>query len=129
MGCGYDCQTHRYVAHISIPVRIIPCWIDGVLMIDYGYDIECLPNFFSLIATRVEDNASWRFVITPWLNQGKELNLFLTQLKETDGRMVGYNNLGYDYPMVHLIMSHQGMVNNEMLYSKSQVEEMTLLAQ
>ena len=87
---------------------------------DYGYDIECLPNFFSIIITRITDRSSWRFIITPWCNQGKELNMFLTHLRNSNGRMVGFNNLAYDYPMVHMIMSYSGMVTNEMLYSKSQ---------
>lgn len=87
---------------------------------DYGFDIECLPNCFTLIATRKDDGASWKFVITPWLNQGKELNVFLNQLRLSGGRMVGYNNLGYDYPMIHLIMLYNGVVNNAILYNKSQ---------
>ena len=87
---------------------------------DYGYDIETLPNFFSIIITRVTDRSSWRFIITPWCNQGKELNMFLNHLRTSNGRMVGFNNLAYDYPMVHMIMSYSGMVTNEMLYSKSQ---------
>lgn len=86
---------------------------------DYAFDIECLPNFFSLIATRIEDDAKWKFIITPWLNQGRELNLFLHQLRDSGGRMVGFNNLGYDYPMVHMVMSYNGIIDNTTLYSKS----------
>lgn len=88
-------------------------------MTDYAFDLECLPNFFSLIATRIEDDAKWKFIITPWLNQGRELNLFLHQLRDSGGRMVGFNNLGYDYPMVHMIMSYNGIIDNTTLYSKS----------
>ncbi len=86
---------------------------------DYAFDLECLPNFFSLIATRITDDAKWKFIITPWLNQGRELNLFLHQLRDSGGRMVGFNNLGYDYPMVHMIMSYNGVIDNTTLYSKS----------
>ena len=86
---------------------------------DYAFDLECLPNFFSLIATRIEDDTKWKFIITPWLNQGRELNLFLHQLRDSGGRMVGFNNLGYDYPMVHMIMSYNGIIDNTTLYSKS----------
>jgi hypothetical protein len=86
---------------------------------DYVFDIECLPNVFTLICTRVDDDAKWKFVITPWLNQGKELNVFLNQLKMSNGRMVGYNNLGYDYPMIHLVMLYSGNINNAILYNKS----------
>ena len=86
---------------------------------DYGYDIECLPNLFTIVITRIEDGDSWTFVISPWLNQGKELNVLLNQIMLSNGRMVGYNNLGYDYPMVHLIMDYSGSVNNQILYNKS----------
>jgi hypothetical protein len=86
---------------------------------DYCYDIECLPNVFTVIFTRVDDGAKWKFVITPWLNQGKELNVFLSQLQMSGGRMVGYNNLGYDYPMIHLIMQYNGNVNNAVLHNKT----------
>ena len=113
-----------YAVGFSGADRFISGWIGGVVMsskyTDYGYDIECLPNFFSIIITRVADRSSWRFIITPWCNQGKELNMFLTHLRNSNGRMVGFNNLAYDYPMVHMIMSYSGMVTNEMLYSKSQ---------
>ncbi len=88
-------------------------------MTDYAFDLECMPNFFSLIATRIEDDAKWKFIITPWLNQGRELNLFLHQLRDSGGRMVGFNNLGYDYPMVHMIMQYNGIIDNTTLYSKS----------
>lgn len=87
---------------------------------DYGYDIECLPNFFSIIINRREDGSKWKFIIAPWLNQGVELNVLLNQIKLSHGRMVGFNNLAYDYPMIHLIMLYNGNVNNAVLYNKSQ---------
>ena len=86
---------------------------------DYAFDLECLPNLFTAIITRVEDLAQWEFVISPWVNQGRELNLFIHQLKDSNGRMVGFNNVGYDYPMIHFIMMASGLVNNASLYSKS----------
>lgn len=86
---------------------------------DYGYDIECLPNLFTIIIKRIDDGARWKFVISPWLNEGAELNVLLNQIRMSCGRMVGYNNLGYDYPMVHMIMGYNGVVNNQILYNKS----------
>ena len=88
-------------------------------MIDYCYDIEVLPNLFTIRFTRVTDGSKWKFIITPWLNQGRELNLFLHQVRNSDGRLVGFNNLGYDYPMVHMIMELNGIIDNATLYSKS----------
>ena len=57
-------------------------------MIDYCYDIEVLPNLFTIRFTRVTDGSKWKFVITPWLNQGRELNMFLYQVRNSDGRLV-----------------------------------------
>lgn len=91
----------------------------GMTYTDYQFDIECLPNLFTLIAHRLDDDSRWKFIISPWENQGRELNFFLHQLKESNGRMVGYNNVGYDYPMVHFIMTYNGNVDNTMLYTKS----------
>lgn len=86
----------------------------------YVYDIECVPNFFSCRVTRVEDGGKWCFEISDWKNQGQELYVFLTQLRMTRGRMIGYNNLAYDYPMLHTLIQYNGVINNAILYNKSQ---------
>lgn len=86
----------------------------------YVYDIECLPNFFSLRATRWEDGAKWCYEVSDWKNDGQALYVFLEQIRLSNGRMVGYNNTKYDYPMIHMIMQYQGHVNNALLYNKSQ---------
>lgn len=85
----------------------------------YTYDLECLPNFFSCRMTRKEDGAKWCFEISDWKNEGVALYTLLVQIKMTKGRMQGYNNLAYDYPMIHLIIQYQGHVNNAVLYNKS----------
>lgn len=86
----------------------------------YIYDIECLPNFFSFRCTRWEDKAKWCYEISDWKHEGRELFQFLTSVQHSRGRMVGYNNENYDYPMIHLLMQYQGTVNNAILYNKSQ---------
>jgi hypothetical protein len=86
----------------------------------YTYDEECLPNFFSCRITRVEDNAKWTFEISDWAHQGKDLCLFVHQIAASGGRMVGFNNEWYDYPILHLIMTYNGNINNAILYNKSQ---------
>lgn len=86
----------------------------------YIYDLECLPNFFSLRATRWEDGAKWCYEVSDWKNDGQALYVFLEQIRLSNGRMVGYNNTKYDYPMIHMIMQYQGHVNNALLYNKSQ---------
>lgn len=97
-----------------------PLLADSGFSAHYVYDIECLPNFFSFRSTRWEDGAKWCFEISQWKNEGQQLYLFLEQLRASKGRMVGYNNLVYDYPMIHMIMEYQGHINNAVLYAKSQ---------
>lgn len=86
----------------------------------YTYDIECLMNFFSIVIERIDDGAIWKFEISPRVHQGRELFILLTQIRLSGGRMVGYNNLAYDYPMIHMLMEYQGNVTNGILYNKSQ---------
>jgi len=85
----------------------------------YDYDLECLPNLFTAVVIRESDGATWKFEISPWMNQGQDLYVLLIQIKMSGGRMRGYNNLGYDYPMLHTLMSYQGIVNNAIMYNKS----------
>lgn len=87
---------------------------------DYIYDIECYPNFFSFRCTRYSDGAKWCYEISDWCHQGADLFVFLTQVAGSGGRMVGFNNVGYDYPMLHTLMQYQGNVSNAILYNKSQ---------
>lgn len=86
----------------------------------YHYDWENFANFSCVTFIREEDDAMWVFEISPWLNQGRELNLFLNQVRMSGGRMVGFNNVGYDYPVTHTLMQYQGVVTPEILYNRGQ---------
>lgn len=89
------------------------------------YDIECFMNFFSLyfIGLKGEEKV---FIIHESKNQLVELIDFLQNEVKS---MIGYNNLRYDYPIVHYILDdlqfHQEMFDepeyiNHLLYCKSQ---------
>lgn len=86
----------------------------------YIYDWENFNNFSCITIIRDEDEAMWVFEISPWLNQGRELNLFLNQVRMSGGRMVGFNNVGYDYPVTHTLMQYQGVTTPEILYNRGQ---------
>lgn len=40
-------------------------------------------------------------------------------LNENKGRMIGFNNLGYDYLLIHLIVQCSGVISHQQLYDKS----------
>ena len=88
------------------------------------YDLECLSNLFTYTGYRPKTDTWYQYVICPWRNDAKDL---YNHLKE-DIRQVGYNNLAYDYPLLHHFLRHwegeyelfSGRELAQALYVKSQ---------
>jgi hypothetical protein len=85
---------------------------------DYVFDIETYPNVFTLAVEHAEAPLRWSFEITPWRNDSKEIIEFLQYLKDTNARMVGFNNLGFDYPVLHTLI-RMGYSDANTLYQKA----------
>jgi hypothetical protein len=85
---------------------------------DYVYDIETYPNVFTLAVEHTEAPLRWSFEISPWRNDSKEIISFLQYLKDTNARMVGFNNLGFDYPVLHTLI-RMGNSDARTLYDKA----------
>lgn len=68
------------------------------------YDIETYPNCFTFAAERVDDGARWFYEISTRRHQLDELLSFLRSVQSCGIKMVGYNNIGFDYPVIHDIM-------------------------
>lgn len=63
------------------------------------YDIEVLSNFFSATFVDIGDTSKrYVFVISPWRN---DFNALIAHLKSIETGLVGFNNIGYDYPVIH----------------------------
>ena len=74
------------------------------------YDLESLPNIFTaMVSNGSLFEISWR------KNEIKELVLFLSETDE----LVGFNNLEYDYPLLHFIIENQHRITVEAIYRKS----------
>ena len=69
----------------------------------YTYDLETYFDTF-LFAGKFVDQAPQVFEISWRKNQRQELLNFLKYLKNIDAHMVGYNSLGFDYPIIHDLM-------------------------
>jgi hypothetical protein len=91
---------------------------------EFGYDVESFGNVFTCVVKRIDNGYRWIFEITPWCDHSPQLVAFLRTLAATgSARMVGFNNVGYDYPMLHEIVrihAAQGFVLPEQLYAKTQ---------
>lgn len=65
------------------------------------YDIESYPNFFCLCAKSVNSGKRYEFEISTRRNDINQLIEFINLLRNQDLHMVGFNNVLYDYPVVH----------------------------
>ena len=83
------------------------------------YDIETYPNIFTFAGTY--GNKDYLFEISDRKNEYDELRDFLNWLKAEDIRMVGFNNLAFDYPVLHYIYLNRWNLGVEDIYNKAMV--------
>ena len=69
------------------------------------YDIEVFPNYFC-ISFKEESGAEHSFVITVGRNELRSLLIFLSNLTKNGDTLVGFNNIGYDYPVIEPLLSN-----------------------
>jgi hypothetical protein len=88
----------------------------------YGWDTEILRNYFCVtfvdVKTKLEKHI---FVISPWQNDYEKLVDFLFQ---PDLKLVGFNSLGFDYPLIHPLITddlsdYDGATLANMLYERA----------
>lgn len=85
---------------------------------DYVFDIETYPNVFTLAVEHAEAPMCWLFEISDLRNDSREIVEFLQFLKDTNSRLVGFNNLGFDYPVLHTLI-RMGKSDANTLYQKA----------
>ena len=74
--------------------------------LDWTYDLETYPNIFTAAFKHLNTGTKVLFEISEWVNQLDKLVEFLFALKAGRCRLVGFNNIGYDYPMLHFIIEN-----------------------
>lgn len=74
--------------------------------LDWTYDLETYPNIFTADFKHTNTGARLLFEISDRKNELRELLEFLYALKETSCRTIGFNNLGFDYPIIHFIIEN-----------------------
>lgn len=67
-------------------------------------DIETYPNIMTFCGYVEDLNQTFVFEISDRINQKQELLQFLNYAKSNDYYFVGYNNIGFDYPIIHALM-------------------------
>ncbi len=88
---------------------------------DWVYDLETLPNLFTASLKHPNTGNREFFEISERRNDLSDLVWFLNALRETCCRMIGYNNIGFDYPIIHFIMqNYNNGIGIDQIYQKSQ---------
>lgn len=82
------------------------------------YDLEVFPNVFTASFEHADAPISISFEVSNYKNQDKELLRFLAYLKSSGARLVGFNNLGFDYPTIHTLI-RMGVGDAPTLYDKA----------
>lgn len=83
------------------------------------YDIETFPNVFTLAAEHADYPLKWAFEISPFRDDSRQLIEWLRWLRENNAQMVGFNNVGFDYPVLHTLVQ-MGVSSAHILYQKAQ---------
>lgn len=89
----------------------------------FAYDSETYPNYFGLGLVNFETGRRWLFRLSDARNDGDALIAMLHALRNAGCRMVGFNNLHFDYTILHhLINLHaaRGVITAADAYQKAQ---------
>lgn len=82
------------------------------------YDTETYPNCFLLNAENTATESRISFELSAFRNDSDALRSWLMSLKLSGEKMVGFNNLAFDYPLIHAFMN--GCTIAQLLYEKAQ---------
>lgn len=85
------------------------------------YDIETLRECFTYTGLDIQTGKVSQFVVSKYRDDIDALKLHLMKLKG----QIGYNNIGFDYPIIHYIMTQLSSLNEserivELIYGKAQ---------
>ena len=86
---------------------------------DFIYDLETYPNVFTMAVEHADAPLKWMFEISDWRNDSRQIVEFVRWLADTKARMVGFNNIGFDYAILHQLMQ-MGQSDAKTLYLKAQ---------
>jgi len=81
---------------------------------DWIYDLETYPNCFTFCIVRADGKHNRVFEVSSRKNETELILNCLRWLKTNNQRMIGFNNLGFDYPILHALMleSAKSKANN-----------------
>jgi hypothetical protein len=86
---------------------------------DFLYDLETYKSIFSMTIVTSDGKQGYVFEVSKRKDNRKEMFTFLDQLKESGARMIGFNNLAFDYPILHFILKKRKFTPED-VYNEAQ---------
>lgn len=86
-------------------------------MTDIVWDVETYPNCFTIAAEHSGLPITWQFEISDYRDDYDQIIQWCSDLVKMKARMVGFNNVGFDYPVLHLLLRKR--VGARELYDKA----------
>lgn len=74
-------------------------------MNDLIYDIECYPNIFTCVIYSPSKHNYFVFEVSERKNEFSKLMATIRSLGQKGVRMVGFNNVAFDYPVLHCLLN------------------------
>ena len=92
----------------------------GLTTGDLIHDIETYPNIFTIGFIHASTGNKYVFEISSRKNQLNEFILFINICQALNIRWVGFNNIGFDYPVIHFIDKNKSVgLNVQHIYDKA----------
>lgn len=86
----------------------------------YIFDLEIYPNFFLFGGKFRGQNETKTFEISTRKNERSQLLSWLSYLQNSQAQMVGFNNVGFDYPILHELLNNVHTFTYETGYNACQ---------
>ena len=84
------------------------------------YDVETYPNYFCVTFAAVNCDLNWYFEISDWCDDSSKLNAFMRDSGMHDDIHIGFNNLGFDYPLLHHMLRVNCRLTAEQINARAQ---------
>ena len=72
-------------------------------MTDFIYDCETFPNCFQINIEDAREGTRWSYEISDRADHSAQIVQMLEIMRDSGARMVGFNNIGFDYPIIHML--------------------------
>ena len=71
---------------------------------DVPFDLETYPNVFSATFYEIDSDKVFVFEISNRKHELNDLLVYLRDIKRNNKRLISYNGIGFDYPIIHFIL-------------------------